>query len=425
MVNAKFIAGVLIFCVSFYFILFGKHPKSLTAIIGGSLMVLVGIMNQEEALHAIGKNFEILLLLMGMMMVVEIMSETGIFQWAAVTVAQKAKGDPMKILIMLSTVTATCSAFLDNVTTILLIVPVTILLAKKLQIDPFPFIIVQIFACNIGGTATMIGDPPNLIIASMGKLDFNHFLMHLTPIVALNMVVLIITAKILFKKKLVVSREMRASIMDLEPNRSIKNKKLLIQSCCLFGLILIGFLTNMVTNIGLAVISTIGSGLLLSVSKKSPEDIYKKIEWETLFFFGGLFVLVEGIDKLGIISKVGQMLVDFTQGDIKLTSTVIVLMSAVLSPILGSVPYTLSFSKIIASIIPDFIGNTDVLWWALSLGACLGGNMTMIGAPANIVGVSIAEKADVKITFMDFFKLGLLVVAESVILSIVYINIRY
>lgn len=425
MVNVKLIAGIFIFCVSFYFILFGKQPKSLTAVIGGSLMVLIGVMNQEEALHAIGKNLEILLLLMGLMMVVEIMSETGIFQWAAVTVAQKAKGDPVKILIMLSIVTASCSAFLDNVTTILLIVPVTALLAKRLQIDPFPFIIVQIFACNIGGTATMIGDPPNLIIASMGGLDFNHFLINLTPIVIINLIVLIITAKILFGKKFVVSRELRASIMDLEPNRSIKNKKLLIQSCCLFALILIGFLTNMVTNIGLAIISITGSVLLMTISKKDPEEIYKKVEWETLFFFGGLFVLVEGIDKLGIIDKIGEMLVDLTHGNLEMTSTVIVLLSSVLSPILGSVPYTLSFSKIIASIVPDFVGNTDILWWALSLGACLGGNMTMVGAPANIVGVSIAGKAGVRISFMDFFKLGILVVAESVIISVLYINIRY
>ena len=425
MVNAKLIAGVLVFCVSFYFILFGKQPKSLTAVIGGSLMVLIGVMNQEEALHAVGRNLEILLLLMGLMMVVEIMSETGIFQWAAVTVAQKAKGDPMKIMIMLSVVTAICSAFLDNVTTILLIVPVAILLAKRLQIDPFPFIIVQIFACNIGGTATMIGDPPNLIIASLGKLDFNHFLMNLTPIVIVNMIVLIITAKLLFGKKFQVSRELRASIMDLEPKRSIKNKKLLVQSCCLFGLILIGFLTNMVTNIGLAIISITGCVLLMTISKKNPEEIYKKVEWETLFFFGGLFVLVEGIDKLGIIDRIGETLVQLTQGNLELTSTVVVLLSSVLSPILGSVPYTLSFSKIIASIIPDFVGSTDVLWWALSLGACLGGNMTMVGAPANIVGVSIAGKAGVKISFMDFFKLGLLVVVESVILSVLYINIRY
>mgnify|MGYP001248477704 CR=1 FL=1 len=421
MVNIKLTAGLLIFVVSFYFILFGKQPKSLTAIIGGSLMVLIGVMDQEEALESIGRNLEILLLLMGLMMVVEIMSETGIFQWVAIKVAQQAKGEPMKILMMLSVVTAICSAFLDNVTTILLIVPITILLAKKLKIDPFPFIMVQIFACNIGGTATMIGDPPNLIIASLGGLDFNEFLINLTPIVVVNMIVLLITAKFLFGKKFTVSRELRASIMDLEPNRSIKNKKLLMQSCALFGIILIGFLTN----IGLAVISITGSVILLTISKKSPEEIYKKVEWETLFFFGGLFVLVEGVDKLGVIAQLGEAIVKFTEGNLEKTGTVVVLISSLLSPILGSVPYTLSFSKIIANIAPNFTGHTDVLWWALSLGACLGGNMTLVGAPANIVGVSIAEKAGVKISFMDFFKLGILIVIQSMILSVIYINLRY
>ena len=425
MENFKLFAGIFIFCVSFYFILFGKQPKSLTAIIGGSLMVLTGILDQEEALHAVGKNLEIFLLLMGLMMVVEIMSETGIFQWAAITVAQKAKGDPIKVLIMLSIVTAICSAFLDNVTTILLIVPMTALLARKLELDPFPFIIVQIFACNIGGTATMIGDPPNLIIASMGKLDFNHFIFNLTPLVVVNMVVLIITAKLLFKKKMIVSRELRASIMDLEPNRSIKNKTLLIQSCCLFGLILIGFLTNMVTNIGLAIISIMGSVLLLSLSKKSPEEIYKKVEWETLFFFGGLFVLVEGVENLGIIKVLGERIIAVTDGNLKLTSSLILVISTILSPIIGSIPHTLSFGKIIVEILPGYTGQTDVLWWALSLGACLGGNMTIVGAAANIVGSSVAKKVGIEISFKEFFKWGVIVVLQSTILSLIYINVRY
>ena len=425
MENFKLFAGIFIFCVSFYFILFGKQPKSLTAIIGGSLMVLTGILDQEEALHAVGKNLEIFLLLMGLMMVVEIMSETGIFQWAAITVAQKAKGDPIKVLIMLSIVTAICSAFLDNVTTILLIVPMTALLARKLELDPFPFIIVQIFACNIGGTATMIGDPPNLIIASMGKLDFNHFIFNLTPLVVVNMIVLIITAKLLFKKKMIVSRELRASIMDLEPNRSIKNKTLLIQSCCLFGLILIGFLTNMVTNIGLAIISIMGSVLLLSLSKKSPEEIYKKVEWETLFFFGGLFVLVEGVENLGIIKVLGERIIAVTDGNLKLTSSLILVISTILSPIIGSIPHTLSFGKIIVEILPGYTGQTDVLWWALSLGACLGGNMTIVGAAANIVGSSVAKKVGIEISFKEFFKWGVIVVLQSTILSLIYINVRY
>ncbi|MDR3258513.1 MAG: anion permease, partial [Fusobacteriaceae bacterium] len=381
-------------------------------------------LTQEEALDSIGKNFEILLLLMGMMMVVEIMSKSGIFQWLAIKVAQVAKGDPIKILILLSLVTSICSAFLDNVTTILLILPVSILLAKRLKINLMPFILVPIFACNIAGTATMIGDPPNLIIASAGNLTFNNFLFHVAPIVIINLIVLIITALLLFRNDFNVSNELRASIMDLEPNRSITDKSLLIKSCVLFFIIILGFITNIVTNIGLAIISIGGSIILLLLSKKSAEEIYQKIEWETLFFFGGLFVLIDGIGKIGIISIIGNTILNFTHGNVKLTSYVILIISSIISPILGSVPYTISFSKVIQEMTQS-MNNAQILWWALSLGACLGGNMTTIGAPANIVGISIAEKADVKINFLEFFKYGFLVVLESITLSFIYIYIRY
>jgi len=425
MITFKLVAGLIVFILTFYFIIFGKYPKSLVTIIGATLMVLLRILNQEEAIEAFAKNFEIILLLMGMMMVVEVMSESGIFQWLAIKVAQIAKGDPVKILILLSLVTALCSAFLDNVTTILLIVPIAILLAKKLKIDPFPYVIIQIFACNIGGTATMIGDPPNLIIASMGKLSFNDFLIHVAPLAIINLICAIVTAYFLFGKHMEVSHELRASIMDLEPNRSITDKNLMIKSCVLFVIVLIGFLTNMVSNIGLAVIAISAAAFLLLISKKDPEEIYKKIEWETLFFFGGLFIIIDGVEKLGVMEIIGKQIINFTNGDLKLTAYTTVIMSSFLSPILGSIPYTLSFGKIIQGIVPTFGTNGNLLWWALSLGACLGGNMTMIGAPANIVGVSIAEKADVKITFGQFFKYGIIMVGESIIVSLLYIYLRY
>lgn len=425
MITFKLVAGLMVFVLTFYFIIFGKFPKSLVTIVGATLMVLLRILNQEEAIEAFSKNFEIILLLMGMMMVVEVMSESGIFQWLAIKVAQIAKGDPVKILVLLSCVTAICSAFLDNVTTVLLIVPIAILLAKKLKINPFPFVIVQIFACNIGGTATMIGDPPNLIIATLGKLSFNDFLIHVAPLAIINLIFAIATSYILFGKHMEVPHELRASIMDLEPNRSITDKGLMIKSCILFGIVLIGFLTNMISNIGLAVIAISAAALLLLISKKDPEEIYKKIEWETLFFFGGLFIIIDGVEKLGVMELVGHQIVAFTEGDLKLTAYVTVIISSLLSPILGSIPFTLSFGKIIQGIIPNFGTNANILWWALSLGACLGGNMTMIGAPANIVAVSIAEKADIKISFGQFLKYGIIMVAESVIISLLYIYIRY
>lgn len=388
-------------------------------------MVVTGIINEEEALETVGSNLEVIFLLVGMMMIVEIMSGTGIFQWVAIKIAQLVKGDPIKILVFISMVTATFSAVLDNVTTILLVVPVTIFLAKRLEVDPKPFVLMQIFVSNIGGTSTMIGDPPNLIIASLSKLGFNEFIFNLMPIILINMVVLLGTASIFLRKKLSVSRELKASIMELDLERTIKDKKLMYQSLGLFLVVIIGFITNSITNIGLSIIAILGSIILIFMSKKDPEEIFSKIEWETLFFFGGLFVLVEGIENLGIIKKLGEHIIMLTDGNLKLTSSLILLLSTILSPILGSIPHTLSFGKIIVEIIPGYSGTTDVLWWALSLGACLGGNMTIVGAAANIVGSSVAKKAGIDISFKEFFKWGLIVVIQSTILSLIYIYIRY
>ncbi len=421
----KLVLGITIFIVTFYFIISEKYPKSVVAIIGGGLMVVSGIIDEEQALETVGYNLEVIFLLVGMMMIVEIMSETGVFQWVAIKIAQAVKGDPVKILVFLSIVTAFFSAVLDNVTTILLVVPVTIFLAKRLEVDPEPFVLLQIFMSNIGGTATMIGDPPNLIIASLGGIGFNDFIINLTPIILINTVVLLGSAALYFKKRMVVSRELKLSIMELDLKRTIKDKKLLTQSMVLFIIVIIGFLTNSITNIGLAVIAILGSVILIFISKKNPEEIFAKIEWETLFFFGGLFVLVEGVENLGIIKALGEHILNITKGNLEMTSSLILIISTVLSPIVGSIPHTLSFGKIIAEIIPGYQGNTEVLWWALSLGACLGGNMTIVGAAANIVGSSVAKKVGIEISFKEFFKWGSIVVLQSTILSLIYIYVRY
>ena len=398
----KLILGTIIFIVTFYFIISEKYPKSIITTIGGALMVVLQIITEEEALETIGFNLEIIFLLIGMMMIVEIMSETGVFQWVAIKIAQLVRGNPIKILVFTSIVTAIFSAVLDNVTTILLVVPVTIFLAKRLEVDPKPFVLLQIFASNIGGTATMIGDPPNLIIASLSGLEFNDFIFNLTPFIIINMAVLLTSSALYFKNKLQVSNELKAGIMELSLERTITNKKLLIQSIVIFSLVILGFL-----------------------SKKKPEEIFAKVEWDTLFFFGGLFVLVDGIENLGIISKLSEYLIYFTNGHLKFTSSLILIISTILSPIVGSIPHTLSFGKILLEITPNFSGDTQVLWWALSLGACLGGNMTIVGAAANIVGAAVAKKGGIEISFMEFLKWGTIVVAQSTILSLIYIYLRY
>ncbi|WP_300361317.1 ArsB/NhaD family transporter [Fusobacterium sp.] len=423
--NMLMIMGILIFLVTFYFIITEKYPKSLVSVIGGALMVVVNILNEKKALEVVGHNLEILVLLIGMMIIVEIMSETGIFQWVAIKIAQSVNGDPIKILALLSIVTATFSAFLDNVTTILLIVPVTIFLAKRLELDPKPFVLMQIFMSNIGGTATMIGDPPNLIIGSLGKITFNEFIVHLGPIVLINAIVLIVSASLYLKPRMHVSRELRATIMELDLSRTIKNKKLLMQSIIVFMGVILGFLTNSFTDIGLSIIAVLGAGILVVLSGKKPEDVLVKVEWDTLFFFGGLFVVIQGIEELGIVKMIGEYVVSLTAGNLELTSSLILLVSAGLSPIIGSIPHALSFGKIILEILPNYSGDTNVLWWSLSLGACLGGNMTIVGAAANMVGASVSKKVGIEITFKEFFKWGTIVVAQSVVLSLIYIYVRY
>ena len=421
----KLILGTSIFIITFYFIITEKYPKSIVTTIGGALMVVLQIINEEEALATIGYNLEIIFLLIGMMMIVEIMSETGVFQWVAIKIAQLVRGNPTKILVFTSIVTAIFSAVLDNVTTILLVVPVTIFLAKRLEVDPKPFVLLQIFASNIGGTATMIGDPPNLIIASLSGLEFNDFIFNLTPFIIINMAVLLISSTLFFKNKLQVSNELKAGIMELSLDRTITDKKLLTQSIIVFSIVILGFLTNSFTHIGLAIIAILGATILIFLSKKKPEEIFSKVEWDTLFFFGGLFVLIDGIENLGIIGKLSEYLIYFTEGNLKFTSGLVLLLSTALSPIVGSIPHTLSFGKILLEIAPNFSGDTQSLWWALSLGACLGGNMTIVGAAANIVGASVAKKAGIEISFMEFFKWGAIVVGQSTILSLIYIYFRY
>lgn len=423
--NYKLIIGVLIFIITFFHIVRDKYSKPLVAMLGGGMMVLFRIIDEHEALEAVGKNLEIMLLLMGLMMIVDIMAESGMFQWVAIKVAQLSRGEPMKILLSLSLVTAVGSAFLDNVTTILLIVPVAILLAEQLELDPFPFIMLQIFAANIGGVATLIGDPPNLIVGAASKLDFNSFINNLAPLAIVNMIVLMLSTAIYYRKDMVVSNTLRASIMELDASKAIKNMKLLKSSSVVFLIVLIGFLTNAFTHVGLAVIAIMGSIILMLATEQNPEHIFKKVEWETLFFFGGLFILVDGVEKLGIMEEVAKVIMKFTAGDKALTSQVILIISSFVSPLLGAVPFTLSFVKVVEQIIPSLSGDINVLWWSLSIGACLGGNMTLLGSACNIVGASIAKKSGIEISFGRYLKYGVVVAGQSIVLSVIYIFLRY
>lgn len=420
------IIGTIVFIATFYLIVTEKVPAAWSSLGGGLVMVVTGIINEHEAFEAVAHNLEIIFLLMGMMIIVSVLAETGLFQWFAIKMAQIVKGEPFALLALLAFLTAIFSAFLDNVTTILLMAPVSILLAKQLELNAFPFLIAEIMASNIGGGATLIGDPPNLIIGSESGLGFNDFLIHLSPLIIINMFVMIITFYFLFGRKMKVSRDLKARIMELDAGRAIQDKLLIKRALTIFFIVIIGFVTNQIFHIGLAVIAVSGAVALAVIIKKTPHDAFEEVEWDTLFFFIGLFILVKGVEELKFIEFLGEKILNALDGDFTNANVFVLWFSALSTGILGNVSHTVTFSKIIHIMTDHFKhANTQVLWWTLSMGACLGGNLTLVASAANIVGTNVSAKSGEKISFGRFLKYGALITLESMILSTVYIIVRY
>lgn len=419
--------SLFIFVFVFYLIITEKVPGALATMGGGLAMALAGIIHEEHALEAIAGRLEIIFLLVGMMIVVHLISETGVFQWFAVKVAQLVRGEPFALIVLLSIVTAIFSAFLDNVTTILLMAPVSILLANQLKLDPFPFIMTEIMAANIGGAATLIGDPTQLIIGNEGSLGFNDFLLNTAPIAIVALAALIGTVYLLYGKKLDVSRELKARIMELDASRTLKDMTLLKQSGSIFLIIIIGFLLNNFIHKGLMVISLSGAIYLCIIAKKKPEEIFKHVEWDTLFFFIGLFMMVKGIEEAHFIDIIGNKLISLTAGNFNLAVMMVTWVSALFTSIIGNVANAATVSKIIHVMAPAFdgMGNTQVFWWALSLGSCFGGNMTILASATNVVAVGAATKAGCKISFVDFLKFGVIITIQSLVIASAYIWFRY
>ena len=419
--------GILIFIVVFYCIITEKVPSSWATMGGGLLMTLIGITSQDEVLETIYNRLEVLFLLVGMMMIVLLVSETGVFQWFAIKVAQLVRGEPFKLIILLAMVTALCSAFLDNVTTILLMAPVSILLAKQLKLDPFPFVITEVMSANIGGLATLIGDPTQLIIGNEGKLNFNEFLFNTAPMTVIALVILLTIVYFTNIRKMEVPNRLRAQIMELESERILKDKKLLKQSMIILSAVIIGFVLNNFVNKGLSVISLSGGIFLAFLTEREPKKIFGGVEWDTLFFFIGLFIMIKGIENLGIIKFIGDKIIEISTGNFKVATISIMWLSSIFTSIFGNVANAATFSKIIKTVIPNFqnIVNTKVFWWALSYGSCLGGSITMIGSATNVVAVSASAKAGCKIDFMKFFKFGAKIAILNLIAATVYMYFRY
>ncbi|MGL4534033.1 MAG: ArsB/NhaD family transporter [Fusobacteriaceae bacterium] len=424
----QIIVGLVIFITVFYLIISEKVPGAWATMFGGLAMALVGILNEEEALHSVGERLEILFLLIGMMIIVHLISETGIFQWFAIKVAQLVRGEPFYLIVLLAVVTAVCSAFLDNVTTILLMAPVSILLANQLKLSPFPFIITEVMAANIGGVATIIGDPTQLIIGSEGNLNFNQFLFNTAPMAIIALVILLINVYFIYGRHMKVSEDLKANIMELDASRTLKDIKLLKEAGLIFTLVLVGFILNNFIDKGLAVISLSGAILLVIVAKRKPAEILKHVEWDTLFFFIGLFILVKGISETHVIDILGNKLIEISKGHFQIAVLGISWLSAIFTSVIGNVANAATTSKIIQVMAPSFdngTNNVTAFWWALSFGSCLGGNMTILGSATNVVAISAASKAGIKIDFMKFFKFGALIAIQTLIASNIYIYLRY
>ncbi|MGM0881607.1 MAG: sodium:proton antiporter [Bacillota bacterium] len=414
-----------IFLIIYSFIIAEKIHRTIVAMLGGILMVTLGIVDQETAIHHI--DFNTLGLLIGMMIIVNVTAETGLFKYIAIYSAKKAKGDPIRILITLFMITAIASAFLDNVTTVLLLIPVTFSITRQLQVNPFPFLFSQILASNIGGTATLIGDPPNIMIGSkVDELTFMMFINNLAPIVIIILAVHIPIFIFLFRKQLRATPERKQSIMQLDEKGVITDRKLLYKCLLILGLTILGFFLHQMLELDSATVALAGAFLLLLLTgEHSMEKAISKVEWTTIFFFVGLFVAVSGLVETGVISKMAGQAMEWTGGDPVATSMLIIWLSAIASAFIDNIPFVATMIPMIQEMGNLGITNLEPLWWSLSLGACLGGNGTLIGASANLIVAGLSEKEGYPIRFFQFIKYGFPLMLLSVLLSSVYVYLRY
>lgn len=408
------VIGVVFFVLLFVLISLEVVNKTILAILGAVLFIATGIINEHAAYAEIDWN--VIFLLIGMMVIVGITKGSGLFQYIAIKSAKIVNGDPVKILILFSLITALLSALLDNVTTVLILTPVIILISVEMGLSPVPYIISSTLASNIGGMATLIGDPPNIMIGSAARLGFHDFLINLGPLVLILLVVHSVTIYLLFRKKLNVSMERRARIMEFDENASISDKALLIKSLAVMALVLIMFLLHGVTGLEPSTIALGGAALLmLLVGGEEVEEFFHEVEWSTIFFFIGLFIMVGGLVELGVINYLAVKYLQLTKGNVLLTAESIIWVSGFLSAFLDNIPYVATMIPLVENL-GEHIGQIAVqpVWWSLAIGACLGGNGTLIGASANVVSAGISSRSGYKISFMDFTRYGM-------ILSLIYI----
>ncbi len=427
--TSQLILALIVFSGAYFLIVTEKMDRVAAAVLGASLAVFLGTVPYEYTLERIDLN--VIFLLIGMMIVVNILADTGLFEWIAVSIAQAARGNGMLILLGLVTATAVLSAFLDNVTTVVLIAPITILITQILEIPCVPFLILEALFSNVGGTATLIGDPPNILIGSKAELTFNDFLSNLSPIVVLIILVLLAVVYFQQRSSLRTSDDTRRRIMRAQPRLAITQPGKLRRGLPIFLLVLLAFTLSHFMHIEPGLVALAGALVMVLATGSSLREALERVEWETILFLIGLFMLVASLEHNGVFEWLGRTLFAVTQGHYLLAALALLWLSGVLAACLGAIPVAIALIPRVQSMLGmfDAAGGAAVseqtLWWALALGACLGGNGTLLGTAASVVVVQIARKNEYHISFMDFARRGIPVTVVSLLLSSIYLYVRY
>ncbi len=416
--------ALIIFITTLIFVSLEKINRTVIALSGALLFMLLKILTQQEAFLAI--DFNTIGLLTGMMVMVSVIKRTGLFQYLAIKISKLAHGNIFYLLFFLSIITGILSSILDNVTTIILIVPITLAICENLEISPVPLVLSEIFASNIGGTATLIGDPPNIIIGSAAHLSFMDFIINLAPFVLILLILLPFFVRLFYKKEMSQNvKEAWERVEKFDEKKAIEDPILLKKSLMVFLLTISVFIFHHNLGLEAATVALAGATLLLLVSNIDPAETFLEVEWSTLFFFIGLFVVIAGVEKVGIIQWLSNKIIALTKGNLTLTTLAVLWVSGITCSFINNISYTISMVPVIHNIGAVTSFNLSPVWWALSLGACLGGNGTFIAAAANLVGVNILKRQGRIITFKDFFRIGLPIMLISIVLSSVYLFLRY
>ena len=421
--STYFTLSIVIFVGVYVLIILDKFDRAVVALSGAMLMVLVRVLNQEEAFAAI--DYNTIGLLVAMMIIVMIMRRTGVFEYLGIKMVKASGANPFKLLILVCITTGVLSALLDNVTTILLILPIVLSVTEELKVNPIPFIISAVFASNTGGTATLIGDPPNIMIGSQAGLNFVDFLINDAVIAFPILFITTFLFAFIYRKSLVTDPGLKEKVMSLDENAAIKDSQLLRKCLGVFVLVILGFLFHGALHFESSTIALTGAVILLFISGINSELVLIEVEWKTIFFFSGLFILVGGIEATGVIAMMAKGVIEMTGGDLFLTAMAILWVSAIASAFIDNIPFVATMIPLIIQMGQMTDINVYPLWWALSLGACLGGNGTAIGASANVVAIGMAEREGFHISFGHYFKIAFPVMLITIAISTVYIMIVY